>query len=48
MSVTAKRKAEFQQPEAKKEWIAPELKKIDVDRITAFGPHAHNDGFDAS
>jgi hypothetical protein len=31
-------------PETKQEWIAPELKKIDIEQITAGGTGAFTDG----
>jgi hypothetical protein len=34
--------------ETRKEWTAPELKKIDVEQITTFGPNAGKDGFSHS
>jgi len=30
--------------EARKEWVAPELKKIDVEELTAFAPGTGGDG----
>jgi len=34
--------------EPRKEWVAPELKKIDVDAITAFSTSGANDSFTLS
>jgi hypothetical protein len=31
--------------EPRKEWVAPELKKVDIEQITAGDNHVHNDGF---
>jgi hypothetical protein len=31
-------------PETRKEWIAPELKKIDIEQITAAGTNVFGDG----
>jgi hypothetical protein len=31
-------------PETRKEWVAPELKKVDVEEITAAGPTGSDDG----
>jgi hypothetical protein len=30
--------------EARKEWVAPELKKVDIEQITAGDQHAGHDG----
>ena len=34
--------------EVKEEWTAPELKKIDIEEITAAGTGSQDDGFGAS
>jgi hypothetical protein len=34
--------------EARKDWVAPELKKIDVEAITALSNSGANDGFTVS
>lgn len=34
--------------EARKEWVAPELKKIDVEEITASGATVSGEGFGLS
>jgi hypothetical protein len=34
--------------EPRKEWVAPELKKIDVEAITAFSTLTGSDGFGGS
>ena len=28
--------------ESRKKWVAPELKKIDIEQITAYGGNTHN------
>ena len=37
MAAIAESKTDVKQPETRKEWIAPELKKVDLVQITATG-----------
>ena len=34
--------------EPRKEWVAPELKKVDIEQITAFGGNPGGDGINGS
>ena len=35
--------------ETRKEWVAPELKKVDIEQVTAYGTHTNqHDAFNRS